>query len=204
VCTSEYMEARLDISIHNGVRPDTVALEDRNCKTTRSESKYLYFMTKLDGCGTKHNTTDDSIIYYNSIFADTGSGSNSAKISRAMQAEFPFKCTYPRSAILSVVSFSPRRKVIYTRTCKRTTCLSVCHNNVMKDTHFKYLNLLCRSTKSRLVRRISIDTLLEKVFEFFVLTSSPPCCCLLLLVAPTWPPCLWMLLRMIANKNTDI
>lgn len=116
-CTSQYMEARLDIKKHTGIRTDTVALEDRNCGVTRSETDFLYFRTALDGCSTKHNTTSDSIVYYNSIYADTGAGSNSAKISRAMQAEFPFKCTFPRAAILSVVSFSPRRKVVYTRAC---------------------------------------------------------------------------------------
>jgi len=115
VCTNEYMEAKLDISKHPGVSPDRANLYDSKCRITKAVGSFLFFRTKLDGCGTKHNTTDKDIIYYNSIFAESQAGSNNAKISRSMQAEFPFKCTYPRSAILSVVSFTPRRKVLYTR-----------------------------------------------------------------------------------------
>jgi len=117
-CTSEYMEVGVDTNVHTEIQPDTLTLEDKNCKLSRSEGSILYFKTALDGCGTRHNTTEDDIVYYNSIYAETTAGSNSAKISRAFQAEFPFKCTFPRSAVLSVVNFSPKKKVLYSTACK--------------------------------------------------------------------------------------
>jgi len=74
------------------------------------------FKTGLDKCGTKHNTTDKYIIYYNNIISSTKGSNDSKIISRDFQATFPFSCSFPRRQILSVTSFSPRRKVVFTKT----------------------------------------------------------------------------------------
>ena len=104
---------------HTNLDMDKVTLKDVNCKLTEmgdSNSTHLWMSVPFDSCMTNHTTTDKNIIYANSIIAETRASQGSFLISREFQAEFPFKCTYPRSAILSVASFSPREKVIYTRT----------------------------------------------------------------------------------------
>lgn len=107
---------------HPNLDMDRVTLKDVNCKLADLgdfNGTHLWFEVPLDGCMTNHTTTNDTITYANSIIAETRASQGSFLISREFQAEFPFKCTYPRSAILSVASFSPRKKVIYTRTGKK-------------------------------------------------------------------------------------
>lgn len=112
----------LEHTKHPNLDMDRVTLKDANCKLADLgdfNGTHLWFEVPLDGCMTNHTTADDTITYANSIIAETRASQGSFLISREFQAEFPFKCTYPRSAILSVASFSPREKVIYTRTGKK-------------------------------------------------------------------------------------
>lgn len=120
-CTYEYMMVYLEHTKHPNLDMDRVTLKDANCKLADLgdfNGTHLWFEVPLDGCMTNHTTADDTITYANSIIAETRASQGSFLISREFQAEFPFKCTYPRSAILSVASFSPREKVIYTRTAE--------------------------------------------------------------------------------------
>ena len=119
VCTYEYMMVYLDHTKHPNLDMDKITLKDVDCKLADLgdlNATHLWMQVPLDGCMTNHTTSEDTITYANSIIAETRASQGSILISREFQAEFPFKCTYPRSAILSVASFSPREKVIYTRT----------------------------------------------------------------------------------------
>lgn len=104
---------------HSNLDMDRVTLKDANCKLGdlgNFNSTHLWMTVPFDRCMTNHSTDEETITYANSIIAETRSSAGSFLISREFQAEFPFKCSYPRSAIVSVASFSPREKVIYTRT----------------------------------------------------------------------------------------
>ena len=116
MCTQDYMEATLDVTKHPNINLDRISLEDDSCQSRDSNRTHVSFRTDLDKCGTKHNTTDKYIIYYNAILANTnGSTAPHPIISRDFQAAFPFQCSYPRRQVLSVTSFSPRKVVVYTR-----------------------------------------------------------------------------------------
>ena len=109
----------LDITYHANIAVDKVTLRDANCKLSdlgNLNSTHIWMNTPLDSCATNHTTDGDTITYQNSLVTETRASAGAAIISREFQAEFPFKCTYPRSAIVSVASFSPREKVIYTKT----------------------------------------------------------------------------------------
>lgn len=109
----------LDITYHPNIAVDKVTLRDANCKLSdlgNLNSTHIWMNTPLDSCATNHTTDGDTITYQNSLVTETRASAGAAIISREFQAEFPFKCTYPRSAIVSVASFSPREKVIYTKT----------------------------------------------------------------------------------------
>ena len=121
VCTYEYMMVYLEHTKHSNLDYDSITLKDASCKLADLgdfNMTHLRMQVPLDGCLTNHTTEEKTITYANSIIAETRTSQGSILISREFQAEFPFKCTYPRSAILSVASFSPREKVIYTRTGK--------------------------------------------------------------------------------------
>lgn len=118
-CTTDGMMVTLDIRYHPNIAVDKVTLSDANCKLAdlgSLNSTHLSMNAPLDSCMTNHTTDGDTIIYQNRLVTETRESAGAAIISREFQAEFPFRCTYPRSAIVSVASFSPREKVIYTRT----------------------------------------------------------------------------------------
>lgn len=121
-CTHEYMMVVLEHHPnHTDLDMDKITLKDVSCTLNNLgefNATHLWMKAPLDGCMTEHNTTEDTITYLNSIVAETRASAGSVLISREFQAEFPFKCSYPRSAIMSVASFSPREKVIYTRTAQ--------------------------------------------------------------------------------------
>ena len=128
VCTYEYMMVYLEHTKHPNLDMDSITLKDVSCTLADLgdfNATHLKMQVPLDGCMTNHTTSEDTITYANSIIAETRANQGSILISREFQAEFPFKCTYPRSAILSVASFSPREKVIYTRTGKERSLETV-------------------------------------------------------------------------------
>lgn len=120
-CTTDGMMVTLDIRYHPNIAVDKVTLSDANCKLADLgdlNATHISLNAPLDSCMTNHTTDGDNIIYQNRLVTETRESAGAAIISREFQAEFPFKCTYPRSAIVSVASFSPREKVIYTRTAE--------------------------------------------------------------------------------------
>ena len=120
-CSNEHMMVYLEHEKHSNFALDKVTLRDNDCKLNdlgSSNRTHLWMRVPFDSCMTNHTTNDDTIVYTNSIITKTRASAGASIISREFQAEFPFKCTYPRSAVVSVASFSPREKVIYTKTGK--------------------------------------------------------------------------------------
>ena len=110
-CTTDGMMVTLGITYHHNIDVDKVTLSDANCKLSDLgglNSTHMWMNAPLDSCMTNHTADGDTIIYQNSLVTQTGASAGAAIISRVFQAEFPFRCTYPRSAIVSVASFSPR------------------------------------------------------------------------------------------------
>ena len=112
------MTVSLELKYNLNLDLERLTLKDINCAVKEKNSTHVSINVPFDSCKTTHNTTDEEIIYYNSLLAETRKGGQSPLISREFKAEYPFQCTYPRTRILSVVSFSPREKVIYTRAGK--------------------------------------------------------------------------------------
>jgi len=115
------MMVYLEHEKHPNIALDKVTLRDNDCKLNdlgSSNRTHLWMRVPFDSCMTNHTTNDDTIVYANSLITETRASAGAAIISREFQAEFPFKCTYPRSAVVSVASFSPREKVIYTKTAE--------------------------------------------------------------------------------------
>lgn len=138
-CTSEQMMVFLDHTKHPNLDLDKVALKDPGCTLQDyggMNGTHLWMSVPFDSCQTNHTTEGDTITYQNSIITETRSAAGSILISREFQAEFPFKCTYPRSALVSVTSFSPRERVVYTKTGKS---LIEC-KNPSKHQHHLVLN----------------------------------------------------------------
>ena len=120
-CTNQKIMVFLDHTKHPDLDFDKITLLDTSCTLNNygdSNSTHIWMNVPFDGCKTNHSTEAGTITYSNAILSETRSAAGSVLISREFQAEFPFKCSYPRSAVLSVASFSPREKVVYTKTGK--------------------------------------------------------------------------------------
>ena len=112
-CTTAGMMVTLEITYHPNIDVDKVTLIDANCKLSDLgglNSTHMWMNAPLDSCMTNHTTDGDAIIYQNCLVTQTRASAGAAITSREFQAEFPFRCTYPRSAIVSVASFSPRER----------------------------------------------------------------------------------------------
>lgn len=136
----------LDHTKHPNLDLDRVALKDPGCTLQdygEMNGTHFWMSVPFDSCQTNHTTEGDTITYQNSIITETRSAAGSILISREFQAEFPFKCTYPRSALVSVTSFSPRERVVYTKTGKS---LIEC-KNPSKHQHHLVLNWSLRRVK---------------------------------------------------------
>ncbi|XP_001628544.2 ZP domain-containing protein [Nematostella vectensis] len=117
-CTRDYMEAKIIKSEISNLDTSYLHLNDKSCRSTEITDEHVIFRTALEGCGTTHNVSDDGkyIVYYNSITGNMKSLTTESVITREHQAVMPFKCSYERKVVLSVVSFSPRAAKLYTKT----------------------------------------------------------------------------------------
>lgn len=113
-CTKEHMEAKLNTTLYPNMEPEDFHLYNSTCRYSSATSTHVIFIVPLDSCGTTHNTSASHISYSNSINWIRKSGTRNRVISRDMILSIPFRCTYIRKGILSVVSFSPRRKIVIT------------------------------------------------------------------------------------------
>lgn len=115
-CTREGMVAILDLKKFPPMDTNTMTLTNTSCKPKQVNKTHAVIEAPLDGCGTTHNSSDNYLYYYNSIKISSKKEENSSAITRKHEAVFVFDCAYDRSVILSVVSYSPKRKLVYTKT----------------------------------------------------------------------------------------
>ncbi|CAH3149405.1 unnamed protein product [Porites lobata] len=120
-CTKDKMIVTLEYAPIVKIDLDKVTLKDDDCQLSEYGSlndTHLMMKTPLDSCKTNYTAGGDTITYQNSLIvksSDEG-GEDSEGISREFTTEFIFTCSYPSSALVSVVNFSPSEKVIYTKT----------------------------------------------------------------------------------------
>ena len=122
-CTKDKMIVTLEYAPIVKIDLDKVTLKDDDCQLSEYGSlnnTHLMMNTPLDSCKTNYTAEGDTITYQNSLIVKSrdGGGEDSEGISREFTTEFIFTCSYPSSALASVVNFSPREKVIYTKTGK--------------------------------------------------------------------------------------
>ncbi|XP_032232542.2 ZP domain-containing protein [Nematostella vectensis] len=112
ICSKQDMEVRLYMEYFERLSIDSLRLSDRACKPVVTNETLVFFKVPLDGCGTAHNVTEDSIVYYNAIEGESWEERHEL-ITRKYHARFSFDCKYARKRVLSVISFSPRKKIVY-------------------------------------------------------------------------------------------
>ena len=110
-CTKDKMIVTLEYAPVVKIDLDKVTLKDDDYELSEYGSlnnTHLTMNTPLDSCKTNYTAEGDTITCQNSLIAK----------SREFTTEFTITCSYPSSALVSAVNFSPREKVIYTRTGK--------------------------------------------------------------------------------------
>lgn len=109
------MKVALNVSRFPLLDVNSASLLDSKCKAYRKDSSHVFLKTQLDECGTSHNYSSDGryIIYYNQITMKPSTKSGDL-ITRDHDAVFEFECRYHRTAVMSVVHFTPSRADVYT------------------------------------------------------------------------------------------
>ncbi|KAK3741104.1 hypothetical protein QZH41_013930 [Actinostola sp. cb2023] len=111
-CSKYHMLVTISLERFEYLRPSSLRLEDASCVPYFVNETLVLFRVPLDRCGTYHNATSDKITYWNSVNGDSEENGNHL-ITRKFQVRLGFDCSYSKKRTLSVVSFSPRRKVVY-------------------------------------------------------------------------------------------
>ena len=114
----------MDIAISRIQHPflaiNSLHLLNPECKVLTANDTHALLRAPLEGCGTERKTSNDFMVYMNAVMGDTQSSTVNPLITREGRMEFQFQCSYKRIHILSIVSFSPRKKVILTSDSKYT------------------------------------------------------------------------------------
>ena len=138
-CTKDKMIVTLKHAPIVKIDLDKVTLKDDDCQLSEYGSlndTHLMMKTPLDSCKTNYTAGGDTITYQNSLIVKSREESGKG-ISREFTTEFIFTCSYPSSALVSVVNFSPREKVIYTKTGK---ALEIVFNTLLiEEVNLKWL-----------------------------------------------------------------
>ena len=112
----------MDIAISRIQHPflviNSLHLLKPECKIFSANDTHALLRAPLEGCGTERKTSNDYMVYMNTVMGDTQSSTANPLITREGRMEFQFQCSYRRIHILSIVSFSPRKKVILTSDSK--------------------------------------------------------------------------------------
>lgn len=113
-CTHYAME----LTISRFLRPHLVIgslhLQDPACKVSFINDTHALLSAPLDGCGTQQKTSEDYFIYFNTMTGDEKSSKASVEITRKGRLKFEFQCAFKKLHVLSIVSYSPRRKAVRT------------------------------------------------------------------------------------------
>ena len=114
ICTHYAMEIIITRILQPHLLINSLHLLDPTCKVFYSNDTYAFLRAPLEGCDTEQTTSEDYFIYVNTMMGDAKSSNSSDLITREGRVQFKFKCSYRRIHVLSIVSFSPRRKVVRT------------------------------------------------------------------------------------------
>ena len=138
-CTKDKMIVTLEYAPIVKIDLDKVTLKDDDCQLSEYGSlnnTHLMMNTPLDSCKTNYTAEGDTITYQNSLIVKSRD-EGGEEISREFTTEFIFTCSYPGSALVSVVNFSPSEKVIYTKTGKE---LEIVFNTLLiEEVNLKWL-----------------------------------------------------------------
>jgi hypothetical protein len=85
-------------------------LLDSSCKPQETKSSYV-FTTSLTACGTTMTSDDGKTISFHNKVVETLTAFNNS-ISRSPEVQFPFKCIYPQSYLVSSSKFGLANFVI--------------------------------------------------------------------------------------------
>jgi hypothetical protein len=114
-CSKDYMLVTVSLErfeSQDSLAPGSLHLEDNSCTPYFINETIAIFRAPLQGCGTYHNSTKDVITYWNAINGNTEETGNHL-ITRKYNIQLGFDCSYAKRKTLSVVSYSPRQKVVY-------------------------------------------------------------------------------------------
>ncbi|XP_067044892.1 uncharacterized protein [Acropora muricata] len=114
VCTHYAMDIAISRIQHPFLVINSLHLLKRECKILSANDTHALLRAPLEGCGTERKTSNDYMVYMNTVMGDTQSSTANPLITRKGRMEFQFQCSYRRIHILSIVSFTPRKKVILT------------------------------------------------------------------------------------------
>ncbi|XP_074633113.1 uncharacterized protein LOC141891945 isoform X3 [Acropora palmata] len=114
VCTHYAMDIAISRIQHPFLVINSLHLLKPECKILTANDTHALLRAPLEGCGTERKTSNDYMVYMNTVMGDTQSSTANPLITREGRMEFQFQCSYKRIHILSIVSFSPRKKVILT------------------------------------------------------------------------------------------
>ena len=108
----------MEITISRVLRPyldiSSLHLQDPSCKASFSNDTHAFLSAPLEECGTQQMTSKDHFIYLNTMTGDEKSSTSSADITRKGRVKFEFQCSFRKLHVLSIVSYSTRRKVVRT------------------------------------------------------------------------------------------
>lgn len=105
-CTSSYMQ--VDFALKSSyLNVETFRFENKSCGPLTVSSTHVSLRTLLDACGTTSRQSEESMIYFNKVVAETKDQKT------VYVVEFPFSCTYNRQDTIGIPSFQPRKKITF-------------------------------------------------------------------------------------------
>lgn len=113
-CTHYAMEVTISRFLRPHLVISSLHLQDPACKVSFINDTHALLSAPLDGCGTQQKTLGDYFIYFNTMTGDEKSSKSSAEITRKGRLKFEFQCSFKKLHVLSIVSYSPRRKALLT------------------------------------------------------------------------------------------
>ncbi|KAK3740322.1 hypothetical protein QZH41_008775, partial [Actinostola sp. cb2023] len=112
-CGEDYMEITLQTKYFPNTDYRNLHLKSPSCKAKMTSPRTISFRTGLDGCGTTHSETDDTITFSNEVNNDQRNQSKDpSAITRDALIVLPFYCKYSRKKLLSS-SFKPSKKIVH-------------------------------------------------------------------------------------------
>ncbi|XP_068685203.1 uncharacterized protein [Montipora foliosa] len=113
-CTHYGMDVTISRSLYPSLVISSLHLMDPECKVLFANDTHALLRTPLEDCDTERTSSEDYMVYINTIMGEAKSSNSIPLITREGRVQFRFQCSYRRIHVLSIVSFSPRRKAVRT------------------------------------------------------------------------------------------